>query len=183
MSPKNWSVIEPELEPSRLREFLLPTPGPAAGESPATPRVAPLRVIGPGRFERGYLQRLSGLAAELEVVRERERRLAESMRESSAALEVSQRVERGCQRHIDRLEQRLESRTQALLESERAHKRLALAIGALQRENELLRERATAALAAAPQTGRDDGRPAALGPGDGARARATRPWTRWFSRG
>ena len=98
-----------------------------------------LRVIGPGRFERGYLQRLSGLAAEVEIARERELRTTESLRQTSASLEISRRVEHGCQRLVDRLEERLEQRTQALLESERQQKRLVLALGAMQRETELLR--------------------------------------------
>ncbi len=99
------------------------------------------RVVGPGRFERGYLQRLSGLSAELEAARERESRLQQSLREEQAALEVSQRVEHGCQRRIDRLEGFLETRTQALLESERQQKRLALALGAMHKEVEMLRAR------------------------------------------
>ncbi|HUR28865.1 MAG TPA: hypothetical protein VM509_11805, partial [Planctomycetota bacterium] len=70
--------------------------------------------------------------------------------ERSAALEVSQRVERGCQRRIDRLETRLEERTQALLESERQQKRLALALGSMQREVEMLRANSAPALAARP---------------------------------
>ena len=73
------------------------------------------------------------------------------MREERAALEVSQRVERGCQRRIDRLESWLESRTQALLESERQQKRLALALGSMQREVEALRASSALALAAAAE--------------------------------
>lgn len=118
-----------------------------------TPREAsriPLRVTGPGRLERGYLARLAGLSAEVELARERELRLEESVRERAAALEVSQRVERGCQRRIDRLEERLEQRTQALLASERQQKRLALALGSMQREVELLRSKSAPALAARP---------------------------------
>lgn len=98
-----------------------------------------LRVIGPGRFERGYLQRLSGLAAEIEVFRERELRSNESLRHTTAALQVSRSVEHGCQRRLDRIETLLEQRTQALLASERQQKRLVLTLGAMQRENVLLR--------------------------------------------
>jgi len=89
--------------------------------APATAARGTLRVVGPGRRERGYL-------AQLERLRRRAARLG-------GALEVSQRVERGCQRRLDRLEDELR-------DAHRAHKRLALALGALQRENELLRGRA-----------------------------------------
>ncbi len=141
-------------EADGLREFVL---------TPRSPEFVPgdggiaeqsrLRVIGPGRFERGYLQRLAGLAGELEMVRESERRLAESLREGKSALEMSLRVERGCQRRMDRLEIRLEDRTQALLESERQHKRLLLVLGSMQRENELLRSQLPLTLAGSPQAG------------------------------
>jgi len=127
----------------------------AGGEAqPARPEqldpMPRLRVIGPGRFERGYLQRLSGLAAEVEVARERELRSRESLRHTTAALNVSRSVEHGCQRRLDRIETLLEQRTQALLASEQQQKRLALGLGALQRENEHLR--AQLALAAPRQT-------------------------------
>lgn len=148
-------MAEISIEPAEgLREYVLQPPeqpvaheerdasGPALREPPPQ-----LRVIGPGRFERGYLQRLSGLAAEVEVAHDRESRLLESLREGKAALEVSQRVEHGCQRRIDRLEGWLEQRTQALLESERQQKRLALALGSMQREVEMLRAQSALALA------------------------------------
>ena len=145
-------------EADGLREFvLLPrspefVPGDGGIAQPLALRVpVPLRVIGPGRFERGYLQRLAGLAGELEMVREDERRLANGLREGKAALEMSLRVERGCQRRMDRLELRLEERTQALLASERQHKRLLLALGSMQRENELLRAQLPLTLAGRPQ--------------------------------
>jgi hypothetical protein len=136
---------------AELREFVL---RPALrsqdnGGAPAGDATRP-RVIGPGRFERSYLQRLSGLTAELEAAREEEHRLLERLREEKSALEVSQRVEHGCQRRIDRLEGRLEQRTQALLESERQQKRLALALGSMQREVEMLRAQSALALAPPP---------------------------------
>ena len=145
-----------------LREFVLQPPRTQTvpgeeqqGAGPANPSGAPpLRVIGPGRFERGYLQRLSALAAEVEMARDRDRRFQESLREGKAALEVSQRVERGCQRRIDRLEGWLEQRTQALLESERQQKRLALALGSMQREVELLRAQTAPVLTGAAAVAR-----------------------------
>jgi hypothetical protein len=129
-----------------LRAWVLqPAPRPSdAGSEQVSPDesyepMPRLRVIGPGRFERGYLHRLSGLAAELEGARECESRARERLRQTTAALEVSRSVERGCQRRLDRSETWLEERTQALLASERQQKRLALTLGAMQRENEMLR--------------------------------------------
>ena len=171
-----------------LRDFVLRPPGPrevAAFDDPEPTdvggREAPiLRVIGPGRFERGYLTRLSGLSAELEMARECERRQLDDLRTGKAALEVSQRVERGCQRRIDRLEDRVEERTQALLESERQHKRLILALGVLQGENAVLRSKLER------EIGRGSARAPALGSGaateknSGARSPL---WRRIFSAG
>ena len=108
------------------------------------------RVVGPGRREREYQRRLGDASAALDGARRRERELREELREGRAALEVSQRIEHGCQRRIDRLEDRLEERTQALLESERQQKRLALALGSMQREVEALRAQALLALREAP---------------------------------
>ena len=105
------------------------------------------RVVGPGRRERGYLKRLEALSGLAERNHERARELERELRHSNRALETSQRVERGCQRRLDRMEQRLERRETELGEAHRAHKRLSLALGAVQREVELLRER----LALAPQ--------------------------------
>jgi hypothetical protein len=99
------------------------------------------RPIGPGRIERGYQRRIAEL----------ERAVSEAGELCSAAqldlassqgqilglrgeLEVAARLERGLQRHADKLEQRLET-------AEQREKRLVLALGALQKENELLRER------------------------------------------
>jgi hypothetical protein len=88
---------------------------------------APPRIVGPGRRERDYLKRVTRLEDLLLYERERQRILENE-------LEVSQRVERGAQRRLDRLEQRLEVSFQR-------EKRLAVLIGALQRENELLQRR------------------------------------------
>lgn len=110
------------------------------------------RVVGPGRLERAYLQKIDSLCADVDAARERERTLAESLGVERSALEVSQRIERGCQRRIDRLEHRLEERTRELLQAERAQKRLALALGSVQREVELLRSQSALLLAEAPKT-------------------------------
>jgi hypothetical protein len=88
---------------------------------PAPPRV-PLvpRVIGPGRRERRYLEQIA----------ERER-----------ALEAAALVERGSARRLDRMERKLDAVREGALAAEQREKRLILALGALQRENELLREK------------------------------------------
>jgi len=84
------------------------------------PRGAPPRVVGPGRRERGYLARVAGLQSELEA----------------AAL-----VERGSARRLDRMERKLEAVREVVEIQEKKEHRLILALGALQRENELLREK------------------------------------------
>jgi hypothetical protein len=85
---------------------------------PQPPRVP--RVIGPGRRERQYIERIA----------ERER-----------ALEAAALVERGSARRLDRMERKLDAVREAALAAEQREKRLILALGALQRENELLREK------------------------------------------
>jgi len=99
------------------------------------------RVVGPGRRERGYWKRLAALGALAERGRQRAQELELELRHSHRALKTSQRIERGCQRRLDRMEDRLERREAELGEAHRAHKRLSLALGAVQREVELLRER------------------------------------------
>jgi hypothetical protein len=84
------------------------------------------RVVGPGRKERAYLARLAGLERELEA----------------ASL-----VERGSARRLDRMERKLEAVREAARALEQKEHRLILALGAMQRENELLRERLVLALA------------------------------------
>ena len=122
------------------------------------PRARPeaLRIVGPGRKERAYLEDRGRL--ELELAR-RERALA-----------IAALVERGAARAMDRLEGEIAARRrdhQALLQDQR---RLVLALGAVQRENEILREKL--ALSA--------GAPRALGPA----RRETRAsvWSRVFTR-
>jgi hypothetical protein len=122
---------------------------PALRDVELTPRpAARMRVVGPGRRERAYLER----------VRELEQRSDLLGRE----LDVSRRLERGCQRLIDRLEDRADADRERLAEAEQAQKRLVLALGALQRDNELLRERLALAGPA----------PARLSSGDRATSRA-----------
>ena len=118
----------------------------------ARPQSAPLfvlpRIVGPGRRERDYQERLRGLASALEELREREAALGRELGErerlvasQARELDASTRLERGCQRLLDRLEERLGEDRARLAEAEQQQKRLILTLGALQRENELLRQR------------------------------------------
>jgi hypothetical protein len=91
-------------------------------EDPGTLRPR-ARVVGPGRRERAYVARIGEL----------ERRLGRADRE----LELAALVERGATRWLDRAERELD-RTRA----ERS--RLLVVLGALQRDNERLAERARA---------------------------------------
>jgi hypothetical protein len=94
--------------------------------------VAPARRVGPGRIERGYLTRIEALESARRAEGERQRELELALERSRGELGVAGRLERGLQRLLDRQEERLESAAQR-------EKRLALALGAVQRENELLR--------------------------------------------
>lgn len=105
-----------------LRDDVL-VPAPRA----ALPPPVAVRVVGPGRLERGYRERIEHLELSLA---ERARSLA------CAAL-----VERGQARLLDRLEADIERERLASSTLVQREKRLILALGALQRENELLRLR------------------------------------------
>jgi hypothetical protein len=98
-------------------------------------------VVGPGRKERAYLARIAAFEATRRRDEAAMRESAGELALSRAALEMAQRVERGCQRRLDRLEERLDRRDLELARAHQAHKRMAVALGALQRENELLRQR------------------------------------------
>lgn len=102
----------------------------------------PPRVVGPGRRERQYQQRVAALERDVEL---RERELTLRTRE----LEVSALVERGAVRAATKLEHKLADAGAAAEKLQQAQNRLLVALGALQRENELLRERL--ALATAPR--------------------------------
>ncbi|MCY3002665.1 MAG: hypothetical protein NTV21_12755 [Planctomycetota bacterium] len=99
------------------------------------------KVVGPGRRERAYQERIVELALGEAHAKEAAERLARE-------LAVAERVERGTQRRIDRLEDSVQREREAFQRSEEAQKRLLLALGAVQRENELLRERVLALQAA-----------------------------------
>lgn len=96
------------------------------------PHRPPLRVVGPGRLERGYQRRLAELQERLEE--------AEGGRCALAGeLELAQLVERGSQRYLDRVERSLGDARRELSGARGVERRLCAAMGALQRENELLR--------------------------------------------
>lgn len=98
------------------------------------PRPGAARIVGPGRREIAYLARVSGLEARLQEV--------EATRASqSRALEAAALVDRGNSRRMDRLEGALGREREVVRALEQREKRWVLALGALQRENELLRER------------------------------------------
>lgn len=87
----------------------------------------PPRVVGPGRRERDYLKRVARLEDLLQYERDRQKLIERE-------LETSVQVERGAQRRLDRVEDRLDK-------SQQRERRLATLVGALQRDNELLRQR------------------------------------------
>jgi len=128
------------------------------------------RVVGPGRREQGYLEQIERLEAQ-RTQAEREREAAEAQRLRLAGeLEWSARVERGSVRRAERLEDELRT-------SEEAQKRLLLALGAVQRENELLRRRVDA-LSASPVPQLEAGSGRRTGPASSPRTL----WQRLFGR-
>lgn len=104
-------MVDVSLE-TREREFVLPA--------------LAARVVGPGRRERGYLDRLA--------------RLERSLAEREVELDVSTRLERGCQRMLDRLEKQSDADRAQVAQLQQQQKQLILALGAAQREVEMLRE-------------------------------------------
>lgn len=117
-----------DVEPVLERTFDAHTGEPVVELVPVARAAAPRpRVVGPGRKERAYLARAEEL----------ERELARRARE----LEVAALCERGTRRAADRLERELTQRSAEAARLDAEQKRLLVALGALQRENELLRER------------------------------------------
>lgn len=106
-----------------IKEGLDPETGLPAYEL-VTPR-PPLRVTGPGRRERAYLERIEHLESDL--------------KSGQREVECMQLVERGTQRLLDRMEHDADRARDELAEQRKLERRLVLTLGALQRENELLR--------------------------------------------
>ncbi|MFN0243680.1 MAG: hypothetical protein ACKVWV_12365 [Planctomycetota bacterium] len=133
-------------------EILVPVPRGAA-----TPSI-PARVVGPGRLERRYRARIESLEQDLAA--------------GARSLDCAALVERGQARLLDRLERDVERERVANATLVQREKRLILALGGLQRENELLRLRGRPA----------DRLEAASGPRTSARATRTRGERSWWSR-
>ena len=97
------------------------------------PTVSQPKVVGPGRKERAYLDKIQAL--------EQQARLNEH------ALENASLIERGSSNLLDRMEHQLESSDEALERERAASRRVCVMLGSLQRENELIREQLSAARA------------------------------------
>lgn len=95
-------------------------------------RPTPPRVIGPGRRERSYRSRITDLETDLARSYTQRTALSHRLVVQERELHVAQRIERGCQRRIDRLEERVDR-------TEQQKARLILTLGGLQKENEQLR--------------------------------------------
>ena len=90
------------------------------------------RVVGPGRRERTYQDRIAGLETEHEAA-------SQSQAALEAQVEMARLVERGTSRLVDRLERSLEQGQAELGEVRSQGHRMMVALGALQRENRALR--------------------------------------------
>ncbi len=101
-----------------------PTGEPVVDLVPAA-EVSP-RVIGPGRVERAYQEKISLLEREAEV--------------NERSLETAGLIERGSRHLLDRMERQMESSEEALKREREASRRVCVMLGALQREAEVLRE-------------------------------------------
>jgi hypothetical protein len=123
----------------------------------------PPRVVGPGRREQAYLDKIARLERREEEAANEAERLARE-------LVWAERVERGTQRRVERIEAEFERVREAAEQSEQAQKRLLLALGALQRDNEHLRQQ-VAALGA--------GETPKLGPGRSRRSAEAAPRPLW----
>ena len=95
----------------------------SSGASSVTP--SGLRVVGPGRRERAYVQQIEAL----------DHKLADA----DQKLELARLVERGSQRLLDRIEADLERKRKEAGELRPAQSRLVLSLGAVQAQNEALR--------------------------------------------
>jgi len=92
---------------------------------------AAYRVVGPGRKELAYRERIDLLEREAQV--------------SERSLETAALVERGSRHLLDRMERQMDSSEEALQRERAASRRVCVMLGAIQRENEVLREELSAA--------------------------------------
>lgn len=124
---------------------------------------APPRVVGPGRREQAYLDKIARLER-------REQEASVAAERLARELVWAERVERGTQRRVERVEAEFERVREAAAKSEEAQKRLLLALGALQRDNEHLRQQVAALGAAATPK---------LGAGHSRRSTENTAWPLW----
>ena len=97
------------------------------------PSAKELTVVGPGRKERDYRDRIHTLEQQAQV--------------TEHALETASLIERGSRNLMDRMERQLDSSDEALERERAASRRVCVMLGALQRENEVMREELNAARA------------------------------------
>jgi len=92
-----------------------------------------LKVVGPGRKERAYKEKIHTLEHEAAL--------------NDRALETATLIERGSKHLMDRMERQLDSSDEALERERAASRRVCVMLGALQHENEVMREELAAARA------------------------------------
>jgi hypothetical protein len=118
---KDGAPLDPE---TGLPAYELVPPVSPLAQKPLAP-LAPLRVTGPGRRERDYQDRIQRLETNLD--------------NGQREVECMHLVERGTQRLLDRMEHDSDRTREELADQRKLERRLVLTLGALQRENELLR--------------------------------------------
>ncbi|MCH2107328.1 MAG: hypothetical protein MK291_11880 [Planctomycetes bacterium] len=89
------------------------------------------KVVGPGRKERAYMDKIHDLEHQASL--------------NEQALENASLIERGSSNLMDRMERQLESSDEALERERAASRRVCVMLGSLQRENEVIREQLNAA--------------------------------------
>ena len=92
-----------------------------------------LKVVGPGRRERAYQEKIQTLEHEAGL--------------NVRALETASLIERGSRNLMDRMERQLDSSDEALERERAASRRVCVMLGALQHENEVMREELNSARA------------------------------------
>jgi hypothetical protein len=130
-------------------------------------RIGAPRLVGPGRRERAYLERVAALERELARIDAQRTELEDRERRLAVELEMVSLLERGSERRLNRAERTLsETQAEIRLREQREH-RLILALGALQNENQRLSRKLESLRAA--------DRPA-LGPRRETQERGRRGW-------
>lgn len=111
---------------------------PAEAAEPERPPLR-VRVVGPGRVERGYRETIEALDGQIETLDGQIEALDGELAGVRGELATARLVERGSQRLIDRIEEDLGRQRGENRELRQAQARLAVGLGALQTENEALR--------------------------------------------